>query len=300
MEVVVVKVTRKEGSAVIAGVVRPGIGPLAGDGLDEALGLPIGLRAVGAGEEVAQPKLLTGGGKKFGAISRAAVGEQALDVNAVSGVEVDGLLESGQDAGCFFVREERGKGEAGVIVDGDVETLDAGAWVAHGALAGGADAGACEAAQLLDVEVEEFAGMVAFVAHGGRFGGLQGSEAVEAVPMQDAGERGLGNRKDHEDLSIGPALAAQSNDSSFESGAGLVGLAMGSGGMIMEALREAKLPGPAEPAAHRLFADAVSGGGGAPGKTESSESGDHLGSRQRGESGISVHVVRAVWRGVEC
>jgi hypothetical protein len=26
----------------------------------------------------------------------------------------------------------------------------------------------------------------------------------------------------------------------------------------------------------------------------------HLGSRQRGKSGISVHVARAVWRWVEC
>jgi len=36
MEVIVMKVVRKEGSAVVTGVVGPGIGPLAGDGLDEA------------------------------------------------------------------------------------------------------------------------------------------------------------------------------------------------------------------------------------------------------------------------
>jgi len=41
---------------------------------------------------------------------------------------------------------ERGESEAAVIVDGDVEALDAGAWIALRAVAGGADAGACEAA----------------------------------------------------------------------------------------------------------------------------------------------------------
>ena len=52
MEVIVMKVVGKEGSAVIAGVIRTGVGPLAGDGLDEALGLAVGLRAIGFGEEM--------------------------------------------------------------------------------------------------------------------------------------------------------------------------------------------------------------------------------------------------------
>ncbi len=44
------KVVRKEGGAMVTGVVRPGISPFAGDGLDEALSLAIGLRAVRPGE----------------------------------------------------------------------------------------------------------------------------------------------------------------------------------------------------------------------------------------------------------
>lgn len=42
----------KEGSAVVAGIIGTGIGPLAGDGLDEAFGFTIGLRAIGFGEEM--------------------------------------------------------------------------------------------------------------------------------------------------------------------------------------------------------------------------------------------------------
>ena len=48
-----------------------------------------------------------------------------------------------------------GEGEPGMIVDGDVETFHAGACITEGAIAGGPHAGAREAAQFLDVEVEE-------------------------------------------------------------------------------------------------------------------------------------------------
>ena len=41
------KVVGKEGSSVVAGVIRTGVGPLASDGLDEAFGLAVGLRAIG-------------------------------------------------------------------------------------------------------------------------------------------------------------------------------------------------------------------------------------------------------------
>ncbi len=52
MEVVVMKVIGKEASAVVAGVIRASIGPLASNGLDEALGLAVSLRAIRSGEGV--------------------------------------------------------------------------------------------------------------------------------------------------------------------------------------------------------------------------------------------------------
>jgi hypothetical protein len=170
MEVIVMKIGGKEGSSVVAGVIRTGIGPLAGDGLNEAFGLAVGLRAIGFGEEMFEAEFVAGGGEEFGAIGGAAIGEELLDGDTVSGVEAEGLVQSVEDAGGAFVREETSEGEAGVIVDGDVETFEAGAWVALGTVAGGADAWATEATKLLDVEVEEFAGGGAFVAQRGRFG----------------------------------------------------------------------------------------------------------------------------------
>ncbi len=189
MEVIVMKIERKEGGTMNTGVIGTSISPLAGDGLDEAFGLAIGLGAIRSGEAVLEAELLAGGGEEFGAVSGAAIGQEALDGNAMVLVKSDGLAERIQSTGDLFVREETGEGEAGMVVDGDMETFDAGAWVADGAIAGGADAGAGEAAQLLDVEVEELAGMVAFVTDHGRFGRLQGREAVEMVTTQHPGER---------------------------------------------------------------------------------------------------------------
>jgi hypothetical protein len=65
MEVVVMKVVRKEGSAVVTGMIGPGVGPLAGNGLDEAFGFAIGLGSIGPGEEMFEAELVAAGGEGF-------------------------------------------------------------------------------------------------------------------------------------------------------------------------------------------------------------------------------------------
>jgi hypothetical protein len=243
---------------------------------------------------------MAGSGKESGAVGGAAICEEALDFDAMGMVEADSLIESDEDAGHFFVGKQTGEGEAGMVVDGDVETFDAGPWIADGAIAGGADAGAGEAAELLDVEVEELTGMVPFVTDHGRFGRLQGREAVEVGTAQHPGESGFGDGQHHHDLSIGAALASEHEDLSFELGADLARLAMRSRRAIIQAQWEVLRFGPSEPAADGPFTDSVSRGGGAQGKAELMMSERHLGSRQRSEFGISVHVVRAAGRWVEC
>ena len=298
MEVVVMKVVREEGSAVISGGVGPGVGPLAGDGLDETFGLAVGLGAIRFGEEMFEAELMAGGGKEFGAIGGATIGQDLLDFDTVSGVEADGLLQSVEHARSPFVWEQTSEGKAGVVVDGDVETFDAGSWVAEGAIAGGADAWAKEAAQLFDVEVEEVARGGAFVAQRGRFGRFERREAIEVMTAQDAGESGLGDREDHHDLSIGASLAAESEDLGFELGRGLAGLMMRDRRTIDQASGKAAFFGPSQPAADGLFADAESDGGGAQGEAELRVLEGHLGSGERSKSGISVHVVRVEKRWV--
>ena len=60
MKVIVMKVMRKEVSALVAGVIRASESPLAGDGLDKALGLAIGLRAIRFGEGVFEAEFPAG------------------------------------------------------------------------------------------------------------------------------------------------------------------------------------------------------------------------------------------------
>ena len=80
----------------------------------------------------------------------------------------------------------------------------------------------------------------------------------------------------------------------------LRGWCRGGGRMVREPRREVLGLGVGEAAPEGLFADAVSDRGGAQGETELMVGERHLGSRERGERGISVHVVRAGGRWVEC
>ena len=58
----------------------------------------------------------------------------------------DSLRKGVEDTGYFFIWEQTSKSQAGMIIDCDVQRLDAGAWVAMGAIAGGADSRVGEAA----------------------------------------------------------------------------------------------------------------------------------------------------------
>lgn len=65
MEVIVMKIARKEAGSVVARVIRTSVGPLAGDSLDEPFGLSIGLWAVGSCEAVLDAHFLAGEAKSF-------------------------------------------------------------------------------------------------------------------------------------------------------------------------------------------------------------------------------------------
>ena len=253
VEIIVMEIEREESGAVGTGVVRASISPFAGDGLDEAFGLAIGLWAIGSGKEMADAQLVAGSGEELGAVGRAAIGEDALDEDAVSLVEGDGLVECGQDAGSFFVREERGKSQAGMVINGDMEGLDTGAWVAMGTVAGGADAGLEKAAKLFNIKMKEFAGSGAFVTQDRRLGRIEGGQAIEAMTSEDAGKGSFGDGKNHEDLGVRTALAAEGEDLVFKLGRRLAWLTSRDGGVIFQTLRRAGKLGTFEPLAYGFF-----------------------------------------------
>jgi hypothetical protein len=63
--VVVEEEVREISSTMVTGLIRSGISPFAGDGLDESFGFAVGLWAIGFGEEMFDVKLLAGGGEVF-------------------------------------------------------------------------------------------------------------------------------------------------------------------------------------------------------------------------------------------
>jgi len=102
---------------------------------------------------VLEAELVTGGGKEFGAIGGAAIGEDGLDGDPVIVIKGDSLVEGGEDGRDFFIGEETSKSEAGMIIDGDVKRLNACAWITVGTVAGGADAGLGKAAKLFNIKM---------------------------------------------------------------------------------------------------------------------------------------------------
>lgn len=123
----------------------------------------------------------------------------------MAGVKGDGTAEGVEGAGDFFVWVEGGESDAEMVIDGDMEALDAGAWIALGTVTGGADAGLVKWPSFL----------MSRWRSSGRFWRFEGSQAVKAVAAQDAGEGGLGDGQHHADLGIGTALAAQGGSPKF-------------------------------------------------------------------------------------
>src|SRR5882724_12292902 len=128
------------------------VSPLAQGGLDEAFGLAVGARRVRAGEAVLDGELEASGAEVAGAIAGAVVGEQSANEDAVLGVEGDGGVQEGDGGFALLVGQHAGEGEAGVIVDGDVQSLAAGKLRAAAATAIATNGNLLIAGHALDVE----------------------------------------------------------------------------------------------------------------------------------------------------
>ncbi len=127
MPVVLMEPAWQFDSALLRVVVSTSVGPFPQRGLDEAFGFAIGARGVGAGKTLANAQLLAEAAKVAGAVARTVIGEQAGDRDAEASIVVDGSLpESGRRRG-FLVGLDLGEGDAGVVVNGDMHVLPAGA-----------------------------------------------------------------------------------------------------------------------------------------------------------------------------
>jgi len=145
------------------------VGPFAERGLDEALGFAIGLGSVGLGKAVLEAQGGGGGGHGMGAVAGAVIGVDTLGFDAVAFEEGEGGMKESNGAAGGLIWKELSESEAGMIIDGDVKELPAGAWgmivlaIAREAMARAHDPG-----ELLDLEVDELAWLCALIAADGQ------------------------------------------------------------------------------------------------------------------------------------
>src|SRR4051795_10457019 len=213
MPVVSVQPERQRGSAVVRGWVGLSVGPFAQGGLDKALGFAVCLGRIRLGPDVLEAEIAAGAAERLGAKAGAIVGHHTGNRDAeVRGVG-DRRLEEGDRALLFLVGEDLREGHPGGVVDADVDELpsDAPALALTGSVAGDAIADTVEAAELFDIDVDQFAGMFALVA-ANRRGGFERLDAVEAEAPEDAADRGRRDADRGCDLPARPALAAQGFD----------------------------------------------------------------------------------------
>jgi len=187
------------------------VGPFAQGGLDEAFRLAVGAGSVGTGEAVLDAELEASGAELSGTIAGAVVGEQAADGDTVLGVEGNRVAQKGDGGFALLVGEHAGKGESGMIVDGDVQSLPAGELRAAATTTIATNGDLLIAGHALDVEMQQIAGSGMLVAHDRRRG-MQMTPAVQLSALQDATDGGGAEAGGLGDVIGGAQLATQADD----------------------------------------------------------------------------------------
>jgi hypothetical protein len=103
----------------------------------------------------------------------------------------DSGLEEGDGAGLALSLHDAAEGDAGGIVDGDMDELPSGLSIAPLLAAHSPDpmTGSAESAELFDVDVDQLAGPLALVS-ARRLCRLEGAQAIEAQTLEDAADGG--------------------------------------------------------------------------------------------------------------
>jgi len=161
------------------------IGPFPQSRLDKTFGLAVSSGSVGTGEEMAELELLEAAAKMPAAIAAAVVGHDAANGDGEGSEVIEGGTQEGERGAVRLVGEQAGEGDAGVIVDSDVEILPAGAGAAARTQGMVAKLGTLKAAKSFDVEMEQASGLGVLVASGRR-SGIESAQAVESKTAQDA------------------------------------------------------------------------------------------------------------------
>ena len=185
MPVVAVEPGRELVGTVGGGVEDGGISPFAQRGWDEAFGLAVGARGIGPGEDVLKAELATGQGKNIGPKTGTVIGHDALQSDSEAQIMGGRLAQEGSSGDALLVGQDGGMGQAGMIVDGDKDKVMACGADTIAGVAGDTEAGPMNAGQLLDVDMEQIAGMRPLVTDDGHKAGKD-----HATGSSDAAARG--------------------------------------------------------------------------------------------------------------
>src|SRR3984885_6997369 len=190
MPVIAMEPVVQLGGSLIRVLVGLRVSPFSKHGLDESLGLSVCLRRVGFREDLSQTCSCAGGAEGLRPVARTVVRHHAFDVDPEPGEVSSGGHQEGDSALLALVWHDLHESDARGVVNADVDVFPTDAMVTiDDASRSSSDAmpDRADALELLDVEMDQFAWMVALIAPD-RLCRLEGRELVEAEPPQNAAD----------------------------------------------------------------------------------------------------------------
>jgi len=231
--VVALQPTGEGGRPLRRGAVDGRVGPLAQHRADESLRLAVGLGSARPGADVADAERPAGERMGDRDVGGSVVGHQPLHRDPVRAVEGHRPSQEADRGGRLLVGQDLGVGEAGGVVDADVDPLPADlATPAARRVDGGAVAPAppghavpgpvrADAAEFLHVDVDQLARPGALVATD-RLRRLQAREPAEADPQEHRRDGRGRHPEELGDLGTGHPHAPEGGDRLDPSGRGHV------------------------------------------------------------------------------
>ena len=176
----------------IAGRVWQGIGPLPDHGLYEPFCLAVGLWRIGFGTDVASPQMFAGAREGSRSVTGAVVCHDPPDLYALRPEPANSSQQKADSCIFFLVRQDFDIGDAGVIINTDMNTFIAEPSIFAFSIAGHPMPDLVEAGQFFDIKMNEITRFSPFVAvH--RADRFQKFELVEAKPFEDQRNGRAGN-----------------------------------------------------------------------------------------------------------
>src|SRR5215831_11231310 len=211
MPIVVVQPARERRGSMGRTGERRAVGPLPQHGANEPFGLAVGPGRVRTGASVVKAQRLGGGAEYTRPVPGTVIGEDALDADAAPVKPAHGSTQECRDGQPLLVAEHLGIGHARAVVDADVRELPTDAPRLAMTVASDPMAHVPDAAELLDIPMQQLPGPRPFVPHP-RWPRGERLQAGQAELAQRAGDSRAADLHHFGDLRPRPAEVAQALD----------------------------------------------------------------------------------------